>query len=45
MLDLLFEARKLGPKPCSSPMASGVHLIREDETFKDPEIYRRLVRS
>ena len=43
MLDLLSETRKLGVKPCNFPMAPGVHLIREDETFEDPERYRRLV--
>ena len=43
MLDLLFETGKLGVKPCNFPMAPGVHLIREGETFEDPERYRRLV--
>ena len=43
MLDLLFATIKLGVKPCSSPMVSGVHLTREDETFEDPERYRKLV--
>ena len=43
MLDLLSETRKLGVKPCSSPMVLGVHLTREGETFEDPERYRRLV--
>ena len=43
MLDLLSEIRKLGVKPYSSPMVSSLHLIREDETFEDPERYRRLV--
>ena len=43
VLDLLSETRKLGAKPCSSPMAPGVHLTREDKLFKDPERYRRLV--
>ena len=43
MLDLLSETGKLGAKPCSSPMALGIHLIREDEFFEDPERYRRLV--
>ena len=33
VLDLLSEARKLGAKPCSSPIASGVHLTREGELF------------
>ena len=33
MLDLLSETGKLGAKPCSSPMALGVHLIREGEFF------------
>ena len=43
MLDLLSEIGKLGAKPCSSPMALGVHLTREGELFEDPERYRRLV--
>ena len=43
MLDLLFETEKLGAKPCSSPMASSVHLAIESELFEDPERYRRLV--
>ena len=43
MLDLLSETGKLGAKPCSSPMALGVHLTREGELFEDPEGYRRLV--
>ena len=43
MLDLLSETRKLGVKPCNFPMAPSVHLISEDETFEDPERYRRLV--
>ena len=43
MLDLLFETGKLEAKPCSSPMAPGVHLTREGELFEDPERYRRLV--
>ena len=41
MLDLLFETRKLGVKPCSSSMVPSVHLTREGETFEDPERYRR----
>ena len=43
MLDLLSKTRKLGVKPCSSPMALGVHLTREGETVEDPERYKRLV--
>ena len=43
VLDLLSETRKLGVKPCSSPMVLGVHLTREEETFEDSERYRRLV--
>ena len=43
MLDLLSETGKLGTEPCSSPMVSGVHLIKESEIFEDPERYRRLV--
>ena len=42
-LDLLSKTGKLGAKPCSSPMASGLHLTREGELFKDPERHRRLV--
>ena len=43
MLDLLSKTGKFEAKPCSSPMAPGVHLIREGETFEDLERYRRLV--
>ena len=43
MLDLLSKTRKLGVKPCSSPMVPSIHLTRECETFEDPDRYRRLV--
>ena len=43
VLDRLSETRKLGVKPCNSPMVLGVHLTREGETFEDPKKYRRLV--
>ena len=43
MLDLLSKTRKLGVKPCNSPIVPSVHLTREGETFEDPERYRRLV--
>ena len=43
MLDLLFKTGKLGVKPCSSPIVSSIHLIRDRETFEDPERYRILV--
>ena len=43
MLDLLFETRKLGAKPCSSPMAPSLQLTKEGELFGDPKRYRRLV--
>ena len=43
MLDLLSKIGKLGIKPCSSPMVPSIHLSRENETFEDPERYRRLV--
>ena len=33
----------MGAKPCSSPMAPGVHLTREGEFFEDLKRYRRLV--
>ena len=42
---LLSKTGKLGVKPCSFPMAPGVYLTREGETFEDPERYRRLVRK
>ena len=45
VLDLLSETRKLGVKPCNSPMAKGIHLTREGETFEDPERYKRLLRK
>ena len=45
VLDLLSKTRKLGVKPCSSPMVPGIHLTREGRTFEDPERYRRLVRK
>ena len=41
--DLLSKTGKLGAKPCSSPMAMGIHLTREGKLFEDPERYRRLV--
>ena len=43
VLDLLSETGKLGAKPCSFPMAPGLHLTREGELFEDSERYRRLV--
>ena len=43
VLDLLSETEKLGAKPCSSPMAPGLHLTREGELFEDPKRYRRLI--
>ena len=43
VLDLLSETRKLGAKPCSSPMALSVHLTREGKLFENPERYKRLI--
>ena len=43
VLHLLSKTGKLGAKPCSSPMAPGIHLTREGELFEDPERYKRLV--
>ena len=40
---ILSKTRKLGAKPCSTPMAPNVQLTKEGESFKDPERYRRLV--
>ena len=37
VLNLLSETRKLGAKPCSSPMTQILHLTREDELFRDPK--------
>ena len=45
VFDLLSESGKLEVKPCSSPMAPGVHLTREGKTFEGPERYRRPVRK
>ena len=45
VLDLLSETGKLGVKQCNSPMLPSIHVTREDETFEDPERYRRLVRN
>ena len=44
MVDLLSETRKLGVKPCSSPMVPSIHLTtRKGETFENPKRYRILV--
>ena len=43
MLDLLSETGKLEVKPCNSLMVPSIHLTRENETFENPERYRRLV--
>ena len=43
MLDLLSETGKLVTKPCHSPMAQSLHLIRKSELFEDPKRYRRLI--
>ena len=43
VLDLLSETGKLTAKPCQSPMAQSLYLIKEGELFEDPERYRRLV--
>ena len=42
---MLSKTGKLGVKPCSTPMAPNVQLIKERELFEDPERYRRLVRK
>ena len=43
MFDLLSETRKLGVKPCGSPMVPSVHLTKEGETFEDLKRHRRPV--
>ena len=40
---MLSETGKLGSKPCRTPMAPNVQLIKEGELFEDFERYRRLV--
>ena len=43
VLDLLSKTRKLGAKPCSTPMTSNVQIIKEGDIFEDPKRYTRLV--
>ena len=43
VLDMLFETRKLGAKPCSTPKAPNVQLTKQEELFEDLERYKRLV--
>ena len=43
VLDMLSKTRKLGGKPCSTPMAPNAQLAKEGELFEDPERYKRLV--
>ena len=40
---MLFEIGKLGVKPCTTRMAPNEQLTKEEELFKDPERYIRLV--
>ena len=40
---MLSETRKLGAKPCSTPMTPNVQLTKEGELFEDLERYIRLV--
>ena len=43
MLDLLSGTRKLGVKPCSTPMTPNVQITEEGNLFEDPERYKRLI--
>ena len=43
VLDLLFETRKLGAKPCNTPMTPNVRFTKEGELFKDSKRYKTLV--
>jgi len=43
VLDLLTETRKLGAKPCNTPMIANSCFTKDCELFEDPEKYRRLV--
>ena len=40
---MLSKTRKLGVKPCNTPMAPNVQLTKERELFEDPERYKKLV--
>lgn len=35
VLDLLAETKKLGAKPCDTPMVPNVYLIRDDDNLLD----------
>ena len=43
VLNLLSKTRKLGGKPCSTPMTPNVQITKEGNLFEDPERYKRLV--
>ena len=43
MLDFFCEAGKLGVKSCNILMIPNLQLAKEEELFKDPKRYRRLV--
>ena len=45
VLHLLFEIGKLGAKPCSTSMMPSLQLLEDNEPFKEPKRYRRLVRK
>ena len=45
VFDLLSKTRKLGAKPCGTPMTPNVQITKEVGLFEDPERYRRLVRK
>ena len=44
VLDILYETRKLGAKPCSTPMAPNVQLTKKGELFDDSERYHSYLR-
>ena len=43
VLSLLSKTRKLGAKPCSTPMTPNVQITKEGDLFEDPERYKRLI--
>ena len=43
VLDFLCETRKLGAKPCSTPMTPNVRFTKEGELFENSKRYKRLV--
>ena len=43
VFDMLSKTKKLGAKPCSTPMTPNVQITKEGDLFEDLERYRRVV--